>query len=195
MNSIPVNSVQIQGGYFDYDNIRSNKFDMRAFAHALGNINRFNGHSDIPFSVLQHSIFCHDVAEENEELPINKLHILIHDIHEALYVDIPRPLKRFLKESYGFDWNSITEEFDRWVFDNLNIDAPDLDQCALIKYYDNYSLINEKRYFFLDDMEWGWGIEIPDDPRIVNYLEFKDEIGINAFMDRLKTCKRQLNLL
>lgn len=66
-------------------------------AAALSRIPRFAGHGRVNWSVLDHSLFCYDIARHTEQLrfgaPSLGLAMLLHDAHEALTGDIPSPMK------------------------------------------------------------------------------------------------------
>lgn len=64
-------------------------------AHALANINRFNGMIRYPVSVAQHSIYVSRLCERP-----NALQGLLHDASEAYLGDITY----FLKRSVGFNY-------------------------------------------------------------------------------------------
>lgn len=56
--------------------------------HALSQINRWNGHTRVPWSVAHHSIVVATLAE-----PADTLWALLHDASEAYLCDLPRPVK------------------------------------------------------------------------------------------------------
>jgi Predicted hydrolases of HD superfamily len=62
-------------------------------AHALSNICRFGGHTKEFYSVAEHSIAVARLSK-------NELEGLLHDASEAYLIDIPKPIKGYLK-SYG----------------------------------------------------------------------------------------------
>jgi len=66
--------------------------DIRDIAHALGAVNRFNGHTREPYSVAQHSILLSLQFEADG--PEMALFALLHDASEAYLGDVPRPLKQ-----------------------------------------------------------------------------------------------------
>lgn len=57
---------------------------------------RFNGHCSSFYSVAQHSVICSWVAEE-ESLELARI-MLLHEVEEALFGDITRPLKYLMPD-------------------------------------------------------------------------------------------------
>jgi hypothetical protein len=99
MYEIRLNSYEIRlnsGEFFDFSNAEKATFDIEDIAHALSQIPRFNGHTDIFYSVAQHSI------ETAQILPDHlKLQGLLHDAEEFVIGDITTPLKRFIPEIFN----------------------------------------------------------------------------------------------
>jgi uncharacterized protein len=62
-------------------------------AHALSLVNRYNGHTPVPYSVAQHSVL---VSLECD--PVDAFWGLMHDASEAFIGDVISPLKRELPE-------------------------------------------------------------------------------------------------
>lgn len=103
-------------------------------AHALSQLCRWNGHTKTFYSVAQHSIWvCENVQQEH------KLAALLHDASEAYLVDIPRPIKVFLKDYKKLEdslMKVISQKFNfKYPFDQIVKDADDL---ALQYEWDNY---------------------------------------------------------
>lgn len=90
----------ISGAKFDFD---APRFDLRDIAHALGNIRRFNGHTNAPWTVRQHSLACNYYASK-----ARKREALLHDACEAYLSDVPTPLKRMLP-----DYQALEARIDR----------------------------------------------------------------------------------
>lgn len=65
-------------------------------AHALSQINRFNGHTSEPYSVAQHSLAVSYYLEQQGMSYAIQLGGLIHDAHEAYFGDISTPVKMYL---------------------------------------------------------------------------------------------------
>ena len=67
-------------------------------APALARIPRFNGHTQKPYSVAQHSVLCAEAAEiETGDLEL-AAHCLLHDAHEAYVGDLTSPVVAALIE-------------------------------------------------------------------------------------------------
>jgi len=64
------------------------QIELADIAHALSQINRFNGHTRFPYSVGQHSLLVCDLVPEPA-----KLEGLMHDAVECYVQDIVLPLK------------------------------------------------------------------------------------------------------
>jgi hypothetical protein len=63
--------------------------------HALSQLNRFTGHTQHPWTVAQHSVYCAMVCS-----PDLRLECLIHDFTEAYLGDVSSPLKSVLGAAY-----------------------------------------------------------------------------------------------
>lgn len=89
--------IRTQNGYFV---LEEPTFDIQDIAHALAQVNRFNGHTDYPYSVAAHSL---NVSRIMEILGApNPQEGLLHDATEAYLSDVPAPFKQFLP-----DWSRI----------------------------------------------------------------------------------------
>lgn len=102
-------------------------------AHALAMKCRYGGHTDVFYSVAEHSVRLSEALEaENPAAPAAILmQGLMHDAAEAYLVDLPRPIKpefpRFLEieatvERAVFErfhlqypWPDVVNEFDRRI--------------------------------------------------------------------------------
>ena len=67
--------------------------DLRDITTALDRLPRWTGHTEIPYSVLQHSLACHAVVKQYlATSPMLLLATLLHDAHEAYMGDIATPV-------------------------------------------------------------------------------------------------------
>ena len=96
----------------DLENMNIDDIEIRDIAHALANINRFNGMTKVPFSVAQHSVFVAHLCRGP-----NEMQALLHDASEAYLGDVTIWLKRsqYLKDYLileSYIQNLIFEKFD-----------------------------------------------------------------------------------
>ncbi len=80
-------------------------------AHALALMNRYNGHTQYPWSVAAHSVWVAELVP-----PEHKLVALLHDATEAYLPDVCRPVKKdprfsFFEEYEGRVWSAICDAF------------------------------------------------------------------------------------
>lgn len=66
---------------------------IRDIAHHLALINRFNGATETPYSVAQHSVLVADLLRAKKQPPHVCLWGLLHDAHEAYLGDVTTPVK------------------------------------------------------------------------------------------------------
>lgn len=69
------------------------EIDRLDIAHALSLMCRYGGHVDRHYSVAEHCVLLSEAVA-----PENALVALLHDATEAYVVDVPRPLKRVLRD-------------------------------------------------------------------------------------------------
>ncbi len=80
---------------------RVGDFDIRDIAHGLSNLCRYAGHTRFFYSVAEHSWLLSFAVH-----PSLAMEALLHDGSEAYVADIPKPIKRELKD-YCFVENTI----------------------------------------------------------------------------------------
>ncbi len=87
------NSIRtFTGQYFSYVEMNPDTIKIEDIAHALSNIPRWMGHTNVFYSVAQHCCWCHDALIEPDEA----FERLMHDATEAYLGDCPSPLKSLL---------------------------------------------------------------------------------------------------
>lgn len=115
--------------------------DINDIAHALSNIQRFNGHARGSCSVAAHSVFVSRMVP-----PELSLKALLHDAEESVLGDISRPLKELLPELKDL---IITNK--RAMYEGLGVEFPNEDEWRIIKAADNRALLVEAARY----MEYG----------------------------------------
>src|ERR1035437_1784040 len=88
---------------------RPDEIDAADIAHALSLLCRYGGHVDRFYSVAEHCVLMSRAVA-----PENALAALLHDATEAYVVDVPRPLKRCLRDYAPIEaavWRAIASRF------------------------------------------------------------------------------------
>lgn len=80
--------------------------DARDILHSLSHINRFNGHTYRPYSVLEHTLRAVELAKNMNFSTTVQQEIMVHDFAEAYYQDLMSPLKDML----GLDYTAYEKE-------------------------------------------------------------------------------------
>lgn len=83
------------GRVFPYDDVSPENICIEDIAHSLSHLCRYTGHTNMFYSVAQHSLL---VAEKVVGSPEAKLAALLHDAAEAYTNDLSSPLKRYLDD-------------------------------------------------------------------------------------------------
>jgi hypothetical protein len=76
------------GKFVDVFEPHAETLDVRDAARSLSQTCRFTGHTSRFWSTAQHSIVVSELCSQ-----INKFWGIVHDLHEAWLVDLPRPVK------------------------------------------------------------------------------------------------------
>jgi 5'-deoxynucleotidase YfbR-like HD superfamily hydrolase len=96
--------ITFTGRMVDLTEPKYEDIDIVDIAHALGNLNRFTGHTRRPYSVAEHCCMVSNFAS-----PEHKLEALMHDASEAYLGDVSSPLKSLLPEYKRLEekWTSV----------------------------------------------------------------------------------------
>lgn len=111
-------------------------------AHALAIINRYTGHSIVPYSVAQHSVMVSKLAP-----PEHAMWGLLHDASEAYLGDVARPLKVMLPS-----YVNLEKHVQKTIAAAFHLPWP---MPEAIKEADNRALMHEKRTLMSVDHDWG----------------------------------------
>lgn len=146
--------------------------DLRDIAEALAKINRFTGHTVVPYSVAQHCLFVCDLLP-----PELQPYGLLHDAHEAYSSDLSTPHKHALVDvmvSLGIAEDTakrvmrhIPSQIDEAVFRRFGLPWPlSHNDEALIKHADLVAFATECRDLFDDEIPLAPNIPPPSPVRI-----------------------------
>jgi hypothetical protein len=125
---------------------RADEVNIKDIARSLSRIIRFNGHSDKPVSVAQHSIQCAYIAKRLLYDEAMQRFMLLHDASEAYIGDMIRPLKVNMP-----DFCEAERKVSSIIVEALNIVPM---QHRLVRYIDNVACAWEKRDMFPSAMPW-----------------------------------------
>jgi 5'-deoxynucleotidase YfbR-like HD superfamily hydrolase len=115
-------------------------------AHSLALLNRFTGHSKVPYSVAQHSVMVSRMCN-----PENALWGLLHDASEAYLGDMATPLKAMLPQ-----YRELEEHVQQTIAKAFFLPWPIPPD---VKIADLRALMGEKRDIIPCGVDWGIDIE------------------------------------
>lgn len=103
--------------------------------HALTQINRFGGHTKIPYTVAEHSLLVMAILKVQGHDETVQLQGLMHDAAEAYMGDVPTPIKVMWPEYSQAEGRLLHVIFDKmgipWWTDEQRRVVHDADQMAL----------------------------------------------------------------
>ena len=111
---------------------RPEEVSIEDIAHALAHTCRFGGHSEVFYSVGQHSLIVSELCS-----PEHRLEGLLHDATEAYCGDMVQPLKRFMPE-----FQKAEETLYRCIAQKFGL-PPIIDEE--VKHFDKVALMTEHR--------------------------------------------------
>jgi uncharacterized protein len=117
---------------------------LRDIAHHLSLINRFNGATETPYSVAQHSVLVADLLFAKRCAPHVVMGGLLHDAHEAYLGDTATPVKELLFGTIASNLDHAAHVFDGVIHRRFNLVLDAADQRE-IKLADLTALVTEWR--------------------------------------------------
>lgn len=165
------------GGKFFPLNPRPEDIHLDDIAKALSRLCRFAGHTEMFYSVAQHSVYVSAFVP-----PEHALCALMHDATEAYLVDVPRPLKKALPGYAEIEqnvWLAIAERFC------LPYEMP---EC--IKEADNRVLLAEKAQLLKPSEDWGF----KETPAPLNIMRMTEDQAYLFFLTRFQHITRGVRL-
>lgn len=134
------------GKVVDLANFTEDDVRLPDISHALSLINRFTGHSKVPYSVAQHSVMVSRLVD-----PKHALWGLLHDASEAYLGDVATPLKNLLPQ-----YRELEERVQRAIAMRFGLAWP---MPSEVKDADVRALLAEKRDLLTVDHDWGFDVE------------------------------------
>ena len=187
--------------------------ELEDIAHALAMMCRFNGHSEIFYSVAAHSVMVSylmaaSLHSQNVSDPALVMWALLHDAAEAYLADIPTPLKRHTWMRFSHE--DLLEKFGVSEARLLNVIVQALAPTILDRYpvepvavkHPDMQALKAEAIAFMGGVETAnaWGlesIEVPKrftiDKRIASVAapEHARQMFINRFRELEFTLKEQ----
>lgn len=149
-------------------------------APALAKIARFTGHTDIAYSVAQHSVLMAEAAMDETGDPLLAAHCLLHDAHEAFTGDRTTPMKEAIVEAVVWQARAsalsdtetvrtvmmvniaqkiVEMDLDEAIFRAARMTPPDQRVDALVEQYDIRALATERRDLLMPSTQ-RWRAEV-----------------------------------
>jgi len=118
------------GKDFNYKGFFSQDIDITDIAHSLSHLCRFTGHTNVFYSVAQHSLL---VSAKLDGSPQERLVGLLHDAAEAYTNDLSSPLKAYLEARDNFAYRDLQAAITRSVYLRFGIThiPPEVRECDL----------------------------------------------------------------
>jgi 5'-deoxynucleotidase YfbR-like HD superfamily hydrolase len=114
------------------------RISLADIAHHLSQINRWNGASQRPISVAQHSLLVSRALERHG--PRLAMLGLLHDAHEAYMGDIATPVKNGLGLNLS---NPLAQYLDETIFAAFQLGWPTREEAQLIDIADRAAAASE----------------------------------------------------
>lgn len=127
--------ITYTGKKFHYVDIKPDSIDIRDIAHSLSHLCRYTGHTNMFYSVAQHSLL---VSEKMPGGAAKKLVGLLHDAAEAYTNDLASPLKRFMNLNHGY-YGDLQDQITSIIYNKYGIKFIPSD----VRLYDNAACLFE----------------------------------------------------
>ncbi len=154
--------------------------DIVDIAHSLSNINRWIGHTNVPYSVAAHSIYVAQlIKKEGGSIP-DQLWGLLHDASEAYFGDIASPIKNSFPDLVHFE-----HKIQEIIAKKFNLSWP---MPEIVHWADKRSLLIEANNLFLKRPQWATDISDKivkiSDPFLEYLKHFELLSGVSVLCDR-----------
>jgi len=157
------------GALVDLQSFSPDDVRLPDIAHALSLINRYTGHTVLPYSVAQHSVVVSQICQ-----PEHALWGLLHDASEAYLGDVASPLKHMLPQ-----YRTLEQHVQRQIAKRFGLTWP---MPENVHESDLRALMAEKEW--LMSVEHNWGIEVA--PVTVPKVAMSWHVAKEAFEKRAR---------
>jgi 5'-deoxynucleotidase YfbR-like HD superfamily hydrolase len=137
------------GLVFDLANPQPEQIMLVDIAHHLSRIARFNGATKGQFgwSVAQHSLLAEQLLPNDADATM-RMHVLLHDAHEAYIGDLIRPLIKIIANIVKRDVVfGLKVSIDWVIYQAFSLKPPTEEQSEIIKDIDAFALDLERLRF------------------------------------------------
>ncbi len=192
------------GKQFLYDEVTPDVIDIRDIAHSLSQLCRYTGHTNLFYSVAQHSLL---VSEKMPGGPAAKLVGLLHDAAEAYTGDLASPLKKWMRnqekewegatmDAYGYLQDTITAAiYNKFGVTHIPDDVRLFDNAALVFEAEGFLGLSHNDLVRFSFPVHLLGLWQPWDPRHFASTESDREMGEveHRFLERFETLMKELD--
>ena len=186
------------GTLFPFDGFTEEHVLLEDIIHHLSLINRWNGGTDEPFSVLEHCMYCDDLLLHKHGKrcrPFWRVSTLLHDAHEAYTGDLPTDLKA------QCPWiGEFQKRLDKVIFAKFGLEPPVGHIREKIREVDRLAMLGEAGCFLPKKVYHGLlnGISDPVwpelSPKQASYGENRERAR-NRFRNKLTMLLEQMDVL
>jgi len=163
----------------------TSSLSIHDIATPLSRIPRFVGAGNQgSISVAEHSCVVADIVRDMGGNERQQLTALLHDAHEFIFGDIPRPVKAFLANIHACDIGKISASYQAQIELLLGIEQLPIGDHDLIKRADMIALAVERRLFMPGPYPWHPDIEALDPPKYYDgfYACWEEHEARHAFL-------------
>ena len=161
---------------------------LEDIAWHLSRIARFNGATDVPVNVAEHSLRVYREYETAYDVhPAELLGVLLHDAAEAYIGDIPRPVKRAFEKMAPGVLKQIELTILDAIYEHFDCKYPDAN-CLRIA--DNKALIYEKTAYWPNSKHEWPGLEKVEVP-VFRPIELNWTQAYRSFVSEVEFLRRQ----
>lgn len=148
---MPNNKIAtFSGALVDPWNLKLSDIHIEDIAHSLSQINRYGGHTRIPYTVAQHSVILAGEAKRRWGIP-EALYMLLHDGEEAYLYDLARPIK---KRTELMHYCKACDRASRAIFAKFEVNGFTEERLGELKALDDEMVAHEAGSLMLVCDEW-----------------------------------------